>query len=103
MVGHRIGRPDYTAGLARRTPQIPFRQSASPTIPGTLLARVLHDEFTVENVLNRDGRITGRNLQVYAPDGTAAIDIQRDAGEKTPRAFMLYERVSDSTMLWWER
>lgn len=78
---------------------------ASPTIPGTMLARVLHDEFTVENILSRNGRITGRNLQYYAPDGDRAIYISRDvndAGDRTPRSFMLYEKVPDSTLLWWE-
>jgi hypothetical protein len=79
---------------------------ASPTIPGTMLARVLHDEFTVENVLSRNGRITARNLQYYAPDGRLAIYVQRDvneAGDKTPRAFMVYEKVPDSTKLWWQK
>src|SRR5262245_46764653 len=46
---------------------------ASPTIPGTMLARILHDEFTVENVLSRNGKVTARNLQYYAPNGAFAI------------------------------
>jgi hypothetical protein len=78
----------------------------SPTIPGTMLARILHDEFTVENVLNRNGKVTARNMQIYAPNGMFAIYISRDvndAGETTPRSFMLYEKVPDATRLWWEK
>lgn len=78
---------------------------AAPTIPGTRLARVLLDEFTVENVLHRGGRVTGRNLQYYLPDGRFAIYISRsvsEAGVVTPVSFMLYEKVPDTTQLWWE-
>ena len=79
---------------------------ASPTIPNTMLARILLDEFTVENVLSRNGRITARNLQYYAPDGNRAIYISRnvnEAGDRAPGSFMLYEKVPDSTRLWWEK
>src|SRR5439155_24187596 len=50
---------------------------ASPTIPGTMLARVLLDEFTVENILMRNGKVANRNMQIYAPDGTVVIYISR--------------------------
>jgi hypothetical protein len=79
--------------------------NAAPTIPGTMLARILHDEFTVENVLNRNGKVTARNLQYYLPDGAFALYVARDVNESgvvTPRSFMLYEKVPDSALLWWE-
>jgi hypothetical protein len=78
-----------------------------PTLPETLIARVVSDEFTIDNIMTskKTGKRTAHSTQIYAPDGNAMIYIGRsisNSGEEPPRLFQIFEKVPDSTTLWWE-
>ena len=79
----------------------PAQVSATSTI-----ARLAIDEFTVENIVTRDGKRTSRNTAYFSPDGKVSMYITRDVnerGEETPRRFLFLEKVPDGTKVWAEK
>jgi hypothetical protein len=67
---------------------------------GTTIARAPIDEFTIDNVVSRNGRRTARNTQVYAPDGKRVGYIVRrvdEQGHETIVSIVIFERVPEGT------
>jgi hypothetical protein len=67
--------------------------------PNTI-ARAPIDEFTIDNVVGSNGRRTGRNTQIYAPDGQRVAYIVRrvnEQGQETIISIVIFERVPEGT------
>jgi hypothetical protein len=78
----------------------------SQVSPMSAIARLPIDEFTVENRVWRDGRLTSRNTAYFSPDGKASMYITREVnerGEETPRNFLFLDKVPDGTKIWAEK
>jgi hypothetical protein len=69
--------------------------------PNTI-ARAPIDEFTIDNVVGSNGRRTGRNTQIYAPDGQRVAYIVRrvnEQGQETIISIVIFERVPEGTQI----
>jgi len=80
---------------------------AEPTIPGHTLSRVVLDEYTVDNIVTnkKTGKRSAHSTLMVSPDGTVINYIGRtisDSGEESPRSFQIFEKVPNTTLLWWE-
>jgi hypothetical protein len=67
--------------------------------PNTI-ARAPIDEFTIDNVVGSNGRRTGRNTQIYAPDGKRVAYIVRrvnEQGQETIISMVIFDRVPEGT------
>jgi hypothetical protein len=64
------------------------------------ISRAPIDEFTIDNVVGRNGHRTGRNTQVYSPDGQRVAYIVRrvdERGQETIVSIVIFERVPEGT------
>lgn len=73
---------------------------------GNTIARAPLNEFTIDNVLGRNGRRSGRNTQMYSEDGTKAAYIVRrvdEQGVERVISVVLFEKVPDGTDVFSDR
>jgi hypothetical protein len=67
----------------------------SPDRPGASIVREVLDEFTIVTTTKRNGRVTGRNTFVLAPDGRSGAFVVTDfdeQGHATIRSLVYYEK-----------
>ena len=67
----------------------------SPDRPEASIVREVLDEFTIVTTTKRNGRVTGRNTFVLAPDGRSGAFVVMDfdeRGQGTIRSLVYYEK-----------
>ena len=108
--GDSLGVPNgYIYGPTEDRKGLRFMTASGTTVQGWdgkpygdkgTITRAPIDEFTIDNILGNGTRRTGRNTQVYAPDGKRVAYIVRrvnERGEETIISVVLFERVPDGT------